>query len=425
MIATQTRKSWDTSIKHYYRLGLEGNIPIPMRNKVSSSNKFRWKNEKENKYEGCSMSNFIQEELLLIKRIGQNSRDKNIIHKYLKLADTLHEIIKKVKGVKSALKNQKELIVNTLEDMKDIIPINDALHFFNISRATYQNYKSLVIHKCNASYFNWCTRKYPNQLLTSEIEIIKTYMTTTNYMFWAKSSVYLKAVRDKKIHFGRTSFYKYCNLLGFENKPSRKKRKDYKPLKTSKPNEVWCADVTVFKTADGVKHHIHILMDHYSKMVLGYETSNSSRGIIIRDLLAENCNKYQPKQLNFLSDDGSENVNAKVASFINSLVYPAKHIIAQKDVIFSNSMIEAFNKVIKHQFLYPLQLQNGKQLLEALEKVIPLYNTERPQSSLEGNTPLETYNGKVKYFNQYTSSFKKQRKFRIIQNKESNCYSCK
>ena len=109
MIATQTRKSWDTSIKHYYRLGLEGNIPTPMRNKVSSSNKFRWKNEKENKYEGCSMSNFIQEELLLIKRIGQNSRDKNIIHKYLKLADTLHEIIKEVKGVKSALKNQKEL----------------------------------------------------------------------------------------------------------------------------------------------------------------------------------------------------------------------------------------------------------------------------------------------------------------------------
>ena len=88
-------------------------------------------------------------------------------------------------------------------------------------------------------------------------------------------------------------------------------------------------------------------------------------------------------------------------------------------------MIEAFNKVIKHQFLYPLQLQNGKQLLEALEKVIPLYNTERPQSSLEGNTPLETYNGKVKYFNRYTTSFKKQRKFRIIQNKESNCYSCK
>ncbi len=425
MLVAQTRKSWDTSIKHYYRLGLEDNIPTPMRKNISSSNKFRWKNENENKYEGCSMSNFIQEELQLIKRIGQSTRDKNIIQKYLKLTDTFQEIIKDVKGIKSAIKNQKELIINTIEDIKDIIPINDALHFFNISRATYQNYKSLVIHKCNASYFSWCTRKFSNQLLTSEVEMIKTYMTNVNYKFWAKSSVHIRAVRDNKIHFGRISFYKYCNLLGFTGNVSLKKSRFYNPLKTKQPNEVWCADVTVFKTADGVKHHIHVLMDHYSKMVLGYKVSNSSKGKIIRDLLVENCNKYEPKQLNFLTDGGSENVNTKVASFINSLVYPAKYIIAQKDVVFSNSMIEAFNKVLKHQFLYPLHLQNGKQLLETLKKVIPIYNIERPQDSLEGNTPLETYNGKVKYYNRYTTSFKKYRKIRIAKNKQSNCNSCK
>ena len=75
--------------------------------------------------------------------------------------------------------------------------------------------------------------------------------------------------------------------------------------------------------------------------------------------------------------------------------------------------------------MYPLQLQNNKQLLKALKKVIPIYNIERPQGSLEGNTPLETYNGKVKYYNRYTTSFKKYREIRIAKNKQSNCNSCK
>lgn len=37
-------------------------------------------------------------------------------------------------------------------------------------------------------------------------------------------------------------------------------------------------------------------------------------------------------------------------------------MIAQKDVVFSNSMIEAINKIIKHQFLYPKGIGGGKQL---------------------------------------------------------------
>jgi putative transposase len=45
-----------------------------------------------------------------------------------------------------------------------------------------------------------------------------------------------------------TTFYKYCRLLGFKNRPRKRKSDDYQPLKTSTPNEVWCADVTIFKT---------------------------------------------------------------------------------------------------------------------------------------------------------------------------------
>jgi putative transposase len=100
--------------------------------------------------------------------------------------------------------------------------------------------------------------------------------------------------------------------------------------------------------------------------------------------------EYQPEKLKFLTDGGSENVNHIVSNFINSPDIPIKHIVAQKDVVYSNSMIEAINKIIKHQFLHPKEITNGNQLTNIMTYTILIYNTIRPQMSLGGNTPKET-----------------------------------
>jgi putative transposase len=95
-------------------------------------------------------------------------------------------------------------------------------------------------------------------------------MNHSFYQYWSKSSIYLKALRDNKIQYSLNTWYKYTNLLGFERGKSPFKKK-YSSLVTTKPNEFWCADVTVFKTLDGCKHCIHILLNHYSKKVLEFQ----------------------------------------------------------------------------------------------------------------------------------------------------------
>ncbi|WP_432222279.1 integrase core domain-containing protein [Flavobacterium sp. TMP13] len=82
-----------------------------------------------------------------------------------------------------------------------------------------------------------------------------------------------------------------------------------------------------------------------------------------------------------------------------------KHLIIQKDIPFSNSKIEAFNKIIKHQFLLSRNLENRKQLKGALSEDVHIYNSIRPQLSLQGNTPEETYGGKQITFNNYKTHF--------------------
>ena len=420
-----SRRSWDTAVKHLTRYGvLHDVLNAEQITKIPRSNISRWKNETDDKYVFCEINNIIKQEVELIKRINQSSKIKKINQSYFKLADTFHDVISNIKGVKSVIKNQKELIVNTIESVKDSISINKALKIFNISRSTFENYKSIVIHKCNASYFKWCVKRFSNQLLPIEVKTIKSYMNNDNYRCWSKSSIYLKAIRDEKLKCCLSTFYKYCRLLGFKNRPRKRKSDDYNPVKTSKPNELWCADVTIFKTADNVKHYIHFLIDHFSKYIIGYKICSSSSSIAIKELL-DNANQlHKPNKLQFLTDGGSENVNTTVANFINSPDVPIEHIIAQKDVLFSNSMVEALNKVIKHQFLFPKAIANGNILHKVLGQSVPIYNDIRPQMSLGGNTPIETFNGMTIDISKYTQNFNEHKALRRQLNKQNISKVC-
>lgn len=101
-----------------------------------------------------------------------------------------------------------------------------------------------------------------------------------------------------------------------------------------------------------------------------------------------------------------------------------KHLIAQRDIPFSNSKIEALNKIIKHQFLLPQNLENRKQLINTLAGDVPTYNTIRPQYSLQGNTLEETFGGKPIAANSYKTHFAEQKTQRIVINQQNKCKAC-
>ena len=182
--------------------------------------------------------------------------------------------------------------------------------------------------------------------------------------------------------------------------------------------------MTIFKTADNTKHYIHFLIDHYSKMILGYRIEKRASAIAIKSLIQNACLEHQPTALQFLTDGGSENINTTVSNFIDSPDIPIEHLIAQKDVVFSNSMIEAINKIIKHQFLHHREINNRNQLIYVMKETISVYNTIRPQMGLGGNTPEETFSGLSINISRYTHSFKEEKQLRLTQNKKNTCKVC-
>lgn len=425
MTGNTTRISWDTSVKHYVRYGLYNNLPEEIKTQIPRTNLHRWLHETDDKYLGCEVAKFIKEELELIKQTGESRNAKKILEGYFKLSQTYHSITEKIKGLKNTVALNKEKIVEVIEQLKPFVSVKSALSVFNISRATYQNYKTLVLNKCSASYFEWCVKRYPQQLLNQEILKIKRYFENPDYLFWSKASLYYLGLRNKDFGFCIATFYKYAKLLGYKSGRHLHPKPKYTPLVSFRPNQIWCADVTIFKTADGVKHYIHFLIDHYSKMVLGYQVDSKSSPKIIKSLLKDAFEKHPiTEAINLITDGGTENVNKIVDDYVLSTGLQIIHTIAQKDIPESNSTIEAFNKVIKNQFLRPKKIENGKQLIKTLEEDVLIYCTIRPQQSLLGNTPFETYSGKPIAFSQYNNHFKKQKELRKTQNHLNRCKKC-
>ena len=97
---------------------------------------------------------------------------------------------------------------------------------------------------------------------------------------------------------------------------------------------------------------------------------------------------------NLITDDGKENYG-EVSKFLTKCQDPEiAHLIAQKTIVQSNSMIEAANKQIKYHFLYHKEILNFEQLENYLHTSVAAYNN-RPHDAINGLTPIEVLNGKL------------------------------
>jgi len=415
-----SRKSWHSSLKIAVKYNLHHNaLTIKQLNTIGKANIHRWKHENDGKYLDLGMEKILQQNILILEKYHQNPFLKRSFDLQIKLLDTLFSILKPIRGMKKVFFKHRNSIVQAVENAKNFIPTSKAIAFFNLSTSTYAHYKSLVLHQCSGSPIHFCQKKYPQQLLKQELIQIKAYLSNPLYASWSKVSIYLLALRNGDFAFSLNSFYKYAQLLGYESNRHIYKYPDYSPLSTTKPNQFWCADVTILKLLDHSKLYIHLLIDHFSKKILDFRVDTASKAKNITQMVQDTHQKLDAKPTNLfiLTDDGTENQQLKS-------ILETKHLIAQKDIQFSNSMIESVNKVIKHQFLLPLKLQNSHNFIQKLTEIIHLYNHVRPQLILGGNTPSETYDGKTTDLNQYKDHFATAKAERIAKNKNPNCKIC-
>jgi len=123
-----------------------------------------------------------------------------------------------------------------------------------------------------------------------------------------------------------------------------------------------------------------------------------------------------------LVDDGIEN-KGFVSNAIENKELKIIKLIAQKDIHFSNSMIEAVNKRIKYDFLFRRQLFDVEHTRRFLETAVEQYNN-RPHSSLYGQTPREVFHGAPPDKTIFKIQMAEAKIKRIAENTTLSCDNC-
>jgi transposase InsO family protein len=149
-------------------------------------------------------------------------------------------------------------------------------------------------------------------------------------------------------------------------------------IRATKPSELWHIDVSIIKLIDGTKAYIHAVIDNYSRKILAWTIGARLDPLATCAVLLE-AGKHLCAGADtptVMADSGVENVNAAVnATLVDSGL---RRVLAQVDVNESNSMIEAFWRSLKHNWLYLNSLDSIERLRSLVDFFVQAHNSQMP-----------------------------------------------
>lgn len=115
---------------------------------------------------------------------------------------------------------------------------------------------------------------------------------------------------------------------------------------------------------------------------------------------------------------------AYVEGYINSEEVSIQKLIAGKEIRFSNSIVEAQNKIIKYHYLFKHNFADIQELRKLLDWIIEDYQYRRPHHSLKGLTPYEAFSGIAVPREQWKKQIEEAKKVRLQENASIPCEMC-
>jgi putative transposase len=279
--------------------------------------------------------------------------------------------------------------------------------------------------QCWKSLLGLCRKQNTQQLAVTEQEIIATACADQQYEHWPLLCIYYQLMRENKLYCCKSTFYKYCRLLNITRKPIRKP-KNHQPLLATAPLKILHQDVTIFRTVNGVKHYIYVIRDNFSRAILACQASTVYSSNIAKQTLESVLQKFDllnqagsRRSGSLITDDGSEN-KGELTKWLASSATLWKKIIAQVDIVQSNSMVEAANRILKYRYLFPKPVFDTLELTQTLALAIENYNN-MPNGSLHGLTPNEVLNGAIPDKHFFKSKIQQAKQKRIATNRHIAC----
>jgi transposase InsO family protein len=319
----------------------------------------------------------------------------------------------------------KRILLRAIERATKTLPLNAALRISRLSASRYHSW-ARADAGCDLDDQPSCPRVVPTRLTPLELENMRNMVEDQDHRHMSLRALALYAQRIGKIFASPSTWYRLVRTAGW----ARPRNRVYpaKPkvgIRARAPGELLHLDVTIIKLLDGTRAYLHAVIDNYSRRILSWRLENrlGSGGTcrILREAAVQlnNC----PEHTIVVADSGSENVNRAVDDVLDG--EELTRILARVEVTFSNSMIEAFWRSLKHSWLYLHSLDSLAALRRLIEFYVKAHNEVMPHAAFQGQTPDEVFFAiGDNVADQLADARKMAREKRMNENRAAACGAC-
>ena len=224
--------------------------------------------------------------------------------------------------------------------------------------------------------------------------MIHHMVTSPQYCHVPTGTLAVLAQRLGKVWASPSTWFRLVRKFGWRR--PRLRAHPAKPkvgLRTTRPDEMWHIDTTVIRLLDGTRAYLHKVIDNFSRRILAWRGAETFAPANNMAVLLDASRAATPSDTApvVLADAGVENVNAQVDDLITTGVL--RRVLAFTELQFSNSMIEAWWRSLKHQWLFLHALDNVTTVRRLVAFYVDEHNRVLPHSAFRGQTPDEIYFG--------------------------------
>ena len=272
-----------------------------------------------------------------------------------------------------------------------------------------------------------CPRTMPTRLTADEVLEIKTMVMSPEYRHVSTGRLAILAQRLGRVFAAPATWYKLVQERGWRRPRTQvHPRRPREGVRASEPDELWHIDTTVIRLLDGTKVYLHAVLDSFSRRILAWRVTEGfevATTMAILEAAARGAVSAEDLPT-LVADGGVENVNAEVDELVASRLL--RRVVALKDVVFSNSMIEAWWRTLKYQWLFLNTLDSCTAVRRLVAFYVVAHNAEIPHSAFRGQTPDEMYYRRGHEIPDRLEAARQQaRAARLAANREVTCRECR